>query len=286
MTIAAALATSGHAFVDLASASGVSPETLRERMAASPHAFAASVLGVEPLLVERQPVRPFEGARAFAGSRAEAPLHTDSQLLLGVPPAVQILVCVRPATRGGESVLVDGADVLARCELDAPAVARALFEADRLQRFAFGDVTGPTVSLRGGHVAWTLAPRAEDAVAVALAPVLGRTPSLVRRLAAGEALVASNHRMLHGRTPFEGERELVRLLVWLEEPLASSWPDEATRARTRVVVPSLSPDARRRLRSVLAILRGAPPAKVARDAEVDEATLYGWREQLLGGRLA
>lgn len=283
MTIASAVAVSGHTFVDLASAWRATPEALRDRMTASPHAFAASVLGVEPLLVERQPVRPVDGARAFAGSRAEAPLHTDSQLFLGVPPAVQILVCIEPAPKGGESVLVDGGEVLARCE---PAVARALFEVERVQRFAFGDVVGPTISLRGGHVTWTLAPRTDDPLAAALAPVLARAPATVRRLAAGEAMVASNHRMLHGRTPFEGARELVRLLVWLEEPLATSWPDEATRARTRVVVPSLGSDARRQLRSVLAILRGVPPAKVARDADVDEATLYRWREQLLGGRLA
>ena len=34
-------------------------------------------------------------------------------------------------------------------------------------------------------------------------------------------------------------------------------------------------------RAVLAILRGVPPAKVAADASVDEATLYAWREAFM-----
>jgi transposase-like protein len=37
------------------------------------------------------------------------------------------------------------------------------------------------------------------------------------------------------------------------------------------------------VRAVLAILRGVPPAKVASDAGVDEATLYAWREAFMRG---
>ncbi len=282
MTLSA-LATRGYAFVDLARAWSLPPETLRDRMASSPHGFAAALLGVDPILVERQPVRPVDGARAFAGSRAEAPLHTDSQLLLGVPAAVQILLCVRAAERGGESVLVDGAELVARLDRTQPELARSLFEADRVQHFYFGDVTGPTIAGRGGHLAWTLAPRSADPIGRALASELEAAPKIVRVLAPGDVLVASNHRMLHGRTAFEGERELVRLLVWLDEPFP--WPDERVRARARAVVAPLDPAARTRLRAVLAILRGVPPAKAARDANVDEATLYAWRDRFVRGAL-
>lgn len=282
MTSLEGLVTRGFAFVDLGAAWRSTPEGLRERAALSPHAFAAELLGVDPLLVERQPVRPIEGARAFAGSREVAPLHTDSQLFLGVPAAVQILVCVRAAPAGGGSVLVDGAELVARLDREDPALGHALFAEERAQRFYFGEVTGPTVSSRGGHVTFTVAPRAPDPVGVALGRALDRAcreHAITHTLRPGEALVASNHRMLHGREPFTGERELVRLLVWLEEPLAGeTWPDAATRARTRVVVPPAAPEARVRLRAVLGILRGVPPAKAARDAGVDEATLYAWRD--------
>jgi Homeodomain-like domain len=95
--------------------------------------------------------------------------------------------------------------------------------------------------------------------------------------------VASNHRMLHGRRPFEGERELVRLLVWLEEPL---FAEPRHVARAREASPRLAASALPKLRAVLAILRGAPPAKIASDARIDEPTLYAWRDAFLRGGLA
>lgn len=271
----------GAAVVPLASAWSTTPALLRESAAASPFAFATRLLGVEPLLVERQPIRPVADGRSFASTRVDTPLHTDSQMFLGAPAAVQILVCIEPAPRGGESVLVDGAGLLTRLEHDDPALLAALFEIDRAQRFYFGDVVGPTVAVRGGHLAWTCAPigspatRPEDRVAGPLAQAVARERPTVHALRAGEALVASNHRMLHGRRAFEGARELVRLLVWLERPLAC---EARHRARARVL--SLPPPetAVAKLRAVLAILRGVPPAKVAGDARVTEATLYAWRE--------
>ena len=270
----------GVAVVPLADAWGTTPEQLREAAAASPFSFVARLLGVEPLLVERQPIRPVHEGRSFASTRRATPLHTDSQLFLQVPAAIQILVCVKAARRGGESVLVDGARVAARLQREDPALAAALYTDDRRQRFYFGEVDGPTVALRGGHLAWTYAPGADDEVGRALAHAVSAEPSFVHRLADGEALLASNHRMLHGRTPFEGERELARLLVWLEHPLAA---DAAQLTRARVVTPAPRPEALAKLRAVLAILRGVPPAKVASEAHVPEATLYGWREAFMRG---
>jgi hypothetical protein len=84
--------------------------------------------------------------------------------------------------------------------------------------------------------------------------------------------------MLHGRGPFEGDRELVRLLVWLEQPLGA---DARHVARARDLSPPMPEAALARVRAVLAILRGVPPAKVAADAHVDEATLYAWRDAFM-----
>ena len=219
LTVLERVSSVGAVAVPLASAWSTSAESLRDAAAASPFALAARLLGVTPLLVERQPIRPIEGGRSFASSRALTPLHTDSQMFMGAPAAVQVLVCVKQAPRGGESLLVDGARLLARLEHDAPALASALFEVERTQRFYFGEVIGPTVARRGGHLTWTVAPGhlgAADDVGRALALEAAREPLTAHVLRPGEALVASNHRMLHGRSPFDGERELVRLLVWLE----------------------------------------------------------------------
>jgi hypothetical protein len=279
------IAAEGFAVVPLAREWATTPEGLRDSAAASPYSFAARLLGVEPLLVERQPIRPIDGGRSFASTRVDTPLHTDSQSFAGASAAVQILVCIRPAPRGGESVLVDGTALVDRLERDNPALASAVFEVERVQSFYFGAVRGPTLALRGGHLAWTVAPGslgARDEVGAALATEIAREPTILHPLAAGEALVASNHRMLHGRRPFEGERELVRLLVWLPHPIAAE-PRHV--ARAKVVTPALDASLVARLQAVLAIVRGVPPAKVAADAHIDEATLYGWRDAFTSGGL-
>lgn len=280
------VSSEGAAIVPLASAWSTTPEGLREAAAASPFAFAARLLGVEPLLVERQPIRPVAGGRSFASTRLDTPLHTDSQMFLGAPAAIQVLVCVEAAARGGESVLVDGTRLLARLEHEDPALASALFDVDRAQRFYFGDVVGPTIAVRGGHLSWTCAPigspatRPEDRVAGPLARAAMSERPAVHALRRGEALVASNHRMLHGRRAFDGDRQLVRLLVWLERPLGV----EARHvARARVFAPPPDGATLARLRAVLAILRGVPPARAASDAHVAEATLYAWREAFMRG---
>lgn len=246
----------------------------------SPYELAEALLGVAPLMVERQPIRPLPNARSIASSREASPLHTDSQMLFGIPPAVQILVCVKPADRGGESTLVDGDAVIERLERENEDLARAAFDVERLQRFYFGDVRGPTVALRGGHLAWTLAPRAEpdDEIGKALVRAVTSHERIELPLAQHEALIASNHRMLHGRRSFEGERELVRLLVWLEQPIFSA---RIHPMRAKIVAPPIDADAAKRMRAVFALIRGVPPAKLAREFAVDEATLYAWRDRMI-----
>ena len=122
------VSSDGVAIGPLATPWGSTPEPLRDAAAASSFAFAFAFvtrfLGVEPLLVERQPTRPMMAdGRSFASTRRDTPLHTDSQMFLGAPAAIQVLVCVKAAPPGGESVLVDGARVVARLEREDPALA-------------------------------------------------------------------------------------------------------------------------------------------------------------------
>lgn len=248
-----------------------------ERLDGDPYALATALLGVEPLVVERQIIRPMPNGRSFASTRIDTPLHTDSQMFGGVSASIQILACVRAAPRGGESVLVDGHRVLEHLERTDPELYTALHDVDRHQRFYFGDVAGPTVAIRGGHHVWTYSPVTSrppaDVVGQRLDTLLAnRAFAHVQTLGPGDVLLASNHRMLHGRGPFEGDRELVRLLVWLEAPFA------APNTRARVVVPPRPREATLRLRAVLRLLRGVSPSKVAHEAGIDEPTLYAWRD--------
>jgi gamma-butyrobetaine dioxygenase len=244
--------------------------------------YAAAVLGERPWLVERQHIRPLARPRSIASSSAEAPLHTDSQSALGVPATVQILLCRAQADRGGESVFVDGFDLAARVLAADPALGHALTAVSRVQRFYFGDVVGPTIARRRGHLAWTLAPEPVDDVGRRLAPHLSAAPRIERRMQRGEVLVASNHRMLHGRRAFDGgARELVRLLAWLERPLACDAALGQAARDVEILPPAGPPLAEAQRRAVDALFAGEPPAKVAARAEVHERELYAWRDRAL-----
>ena len=51
--------------------------------------------------------------------------------------------------------------------------------------------------------------------------------------------------------------------------------------RAKIAAPPIDPDAAKRMRAVFALIRGIPPAKLARDLSVDEPTLYAWRNAML-----
>jgi hypothetical protein len=268
VTVRAALDERGFVHV------GSMPDLAREASIA-PFEAAARVLGEMPLFVERQPIRPIDGGRSIASTSGESPLHTDSQMILGVPATAQILMCVRAAKRGGESTFVDAFGVLEHLERQDPRAFAAAFEDSVVQSFYFGEVQGPVVALRGGHFTVTIAPTARTPLHAAIA----RAPRETIALHDGDVLVASNHRMAHGRTAFDATdgRELLRLLVWLERPLAAP-PAFVARARP---IANVEPNALVRMRAVAALLRGVPPAKIARDLGITESALYALRDRAL-----
>jgi hypothetical protein len=296
----AAVAARGFAVV-LAGAPGLDPE----EAARAPWLFVERLLGERPRLVERQPIKPVPDGRSFASNAAPTPLHTDSQMALGVPPAVQIMVCVRPAPTGGECVLADAWEVLDRVAAGDAELYGMLFDVPRRIPFVFGDVFGATVELRGTSLVFTHAPVVPrgDAVARRLAPWIDGTPRAEVRLAAGEVMVVDNHRMLHGRLGFEGStREFVRLLAWMDRlgapPARHLDRARASRRAVEARLAGASGAARRRmgfgaaddkaeemLAVVLEMLRGTPPGVLARREGIEEAALYRMRDAALAGAL-
>lgn len=274
--------------------------------AAGPWAFAQRLFR-EPLrMVERQPIRVASGGRSFASTDVFTPLHTDSQLYLGAPPAAQVMACARPAAQGGDTHLVDAWSLCAAIERDDPPLFDALLRVPRRMPFVFGDVYGPTLALRGGALAFTHSPidTPQDRVSARLAPHLARAPRVTLRVEADEALVVDNLRMLHGRSAFrDAGREFVRLLVWRAVPcgdhpryrsLCASIGEASRRALAgaplRVtarfgVYEGRDDEAARRLRVVLEMLRGVPPGVLAARAAVPEEELYAWRDAALVGAL-
>jgi hypothetical protein len=261
---------------------------IRERLAAEgyvvlpgarpildPWTYVAELVGERPEMIERQPIRPHQHGTSFASTAIETPLHTDSQDYRGAPPNLQVMACVRAAPRGGETRLVDGWALLERCD---PALRHALLHEQRRQRFYFGDILGPTVGEKRGHFTWTLSPIPHrDPVGEALARELAVAPTIEIALHDGDVLLVDNHRMLHGRTAFDGEREFVRVLAWFARPLSPHpqlrpLPTEPTAGATR-------------LDAVLALIAGEAPPVIARCAGISDGELYAWRSRALAAAL-
>lgn len=270
---------------------------LAERARLDPWGFVEQLLGVRPLMLERQPIRPVAGGRSFASSGGPAPFHTDSQLFAGGPPTLQLMLCVRQAGHGGESLFLDTWPLLDRLARSAPGLYEWLFTAPRRLPFVFGEVLGPTVSWRAESLVFTHpAQPTPEPEARALLDELSREAHYECRAVPGELLVIHNHRLLHGRRAFaDAQREFVRLLVWTP-PLPSPAPhadkaralsrrDAQTRdlpRETRRRLGALPPppeEGARRAAVVLEMLRGVPPGVLAAREGVHEVTLYRWRDE-------
>lgn len=266
--------------------------------------FAESLLGARPAMVERQIIRAVEGGRSFSSGSMEAPWHTDSQRFFGVAPDLQVMRCVRPAAVGGESLYLDTWPLLDRIAREDPELYRALFDAVRRMPFVFGDVYGPTVSLRRERMVFTQPPRGldGDAVGARVTAWLAKAESYGFRADTGEVTVIDNHRVLHARTGFEGrEREFVRVLIWLHHPLARHPTHHAVAARAADVLRSrvgtasrevtdrlglgagVDPAVRRRAEVVIDMLRGVSPGILAAREGVPEGEIYAWRDAFVSG---
>lgn len=160
-----------------------------------------------------------EGQPGFAGlGRGRLALHTECAQLPH-PPRLILLVCTRTADTGGESLLVDGQAVLAELADIRPSALKAL-SAPRAAYFggADGHFAPVLESLPGGR--WRLRLR-QDSLARFSPDAAAHLPALRRAverktlrlpLARGQGLLLDNHRVLHGRTSFTGERRLLRAL--------------------------------------------------------------------------
>ena len=205
----------------------------------APWQYVENALGVRPARIDVMSVRPVPGATTYTSTDIEAKFHTDITYAI-VPPHLQLFICSRPARTGGETVLLDGWQVLDDLRDREPA----------LYDDAFLDITekpfavrwfGATVGLRHDNLVFAHSPFAaesklDEAVAEAVER-LGRDSAYRMLLAAGQVLVFNNQRLLHGRSAFaDPDRMLVKLHIWLCEPLpapAALWRP-ADEARTRL----------------------------------------------------
>jgi hypothetical protein len=173
----------------------------------------------------RMPVKPTPTGTTYTSTMEHAEFHTD-YLGAWLPPDLQALHCIRPATRGGTSLLVDLWRLWGRLvELGIPFdELRELRQegilastgAERLMGFAFGrsyNLLGPGMDIDG----------------LPLTAFADRHGLLHRiDLRQGDLLIFDNLRMGHGRTGFDDpQRLLEKLHSWRIEPVTTSGPFDA-----------------------------------------------------------
>jgi hypothetical protein len=199
----------------------------------------------------RMLVRPSEHGTTYTSTMEHAEFHTD-YLGAWLPPDLQALPCVRPAVRGGTSLLVDLWRLWARLmemgvpfdELRTmrPGESLASPAAGGLMNYAFGrsfNLLGPGMEIDG----------------LALTAFADREGLLHRiDLRAGDMLVFDNLRMGHGRTAFDDpDRLLEKIHSWRIDPVNPAAPfDSRLRAAARPArdtgspLDSIGPDLNRR----------------------------------------
>lgn len=158
------------------------------------------------------------GPRGRVDSNRAISPHTDHHRAHWI-----VWKCVQQAERGGESVVVDALEVLRRLSLDHQSTLTKvslfeprMFEGDEGMCAVVTPGVGRTRLYYGDWLARE--PMACDAKAALEAFTEGvRCADQQRsRLTPGDLLIVDNHRVLHGRTAFEGgNRRLTR--YWLGE---------------------------------------------------------------------
>ncbi len=174
-------------------------------------------------------VRPASGdaAQTFSRRAGGATLHTDAQYRR-VPEHLVCLFAVRPAADGGITRILTASDARSALRGDArerwlvnrlarPDWAWAVpapFGRERPFRAAVLHGNG-TIRWRADNLAACVEPDLREA-ARHFADHLETAPQVVEvRLAAGDAIVLDNRRVLHGRTSFADRRRLmVRVRLW------------------------------------------------------------------------
>lgn len=162
---------------------------------------------------------PNDGRTSVAGfTDRELWPHTEGSAVCR-PPRVLMLACLRPAQTGGRSHLVDGRDLYDEIARTEPAMLAALSQ-PRSAYFGGGS----------GHLGAVFEQTTEGRIAVRLrldelarfAPML--TPSIDRLralvhqhtipidLREGHGYILLNDRWLHGRTRFNGNRMMLRII--------------------------------------------------------------------------
>lgn len=147
--------------------------------------------------------------------------HTDGSAA-ATPASLVATLCTKPAQEGGNSIFIDGFQLVQALADYFPNLLKALSSPNSV---FFGNPQGAhhlgslievlpdnRYALRFRLDQWIyMTPAAAQALPTLLSLIEGSTFSFM--LKPGHGYVAQNNRLLHGRTRFIGEREILRILI-------------------------------------------------------------------------
>lgn len=172
----------------------------------------------EVLFIEE--VKTGASSRSLVTSDRALPPHTDHHRARWI-----VWACAQQADRGGDSLVIDGLDVLARLTREqhevltrVQLIEHSVFAGD-MERHAMltRRLDGQPHLYYSYWLAEDTMPAEEQAAFDAFTDGVSVATQHRSRLRPGDLLVVDNHRVLHGRTAIErGHRHLTR--YWLEEP--------------------------------------------------------------------
>lgn len=161
-------------------------------------------------------------------TRKEQYLHTDGTMVEN-PADVVVLMCQKEAPRGGESIFVDGKALYKKLAKDTPQLLPALFEsaaatfgeaADRILQKPIFTKTDPkliSISFRYDRLV-KFSPTIQKEFQRLLDTMNDLTISI--KLRPTEGYVINNHRFIHGRKAFLGDRMIHRVQIHAHKPHA------------------------------------------------------------------
>ncbi len=174
---------------------------------------------------------PSSRVRTMGNTFRPVPPHTDEAFRY-TPPGLNILGCIRPAEKAGESVFVDGiqcATLLRRSDPDAFSLLSghahsyhrrhddAIDQQARMPILSLDDegcISGIRLHTRASaplDLPPDLVPPYYAAYRQICELVMARTNQVHLVLQAGEAVIFDNHRVLHGRGGFEDSARFLQL---------------------------------------------------------------------------
>jgi hypothetical protein len=268
-----------------------------------PWSFAETLFGGPVARIQTMKVKTVPGFRAYTSSSVEANMHTDSGGLW-VPAHAQVMISVRAAESGGESLLLDSWPLLRRLEKEDPGLFAHCF--DTVLPMGYRQPWwGPPVCLRDGNLIVTHPPEpAEHPLAERLHGLVGGERPTSLCCQPGDVLVFSNHRVLHGRRAFtDTAREFLKLHAWLPRPFAApvEWVARAAAAADSLAQrladqpghvrhyfglrPAVTPRVHEQLGTVLRVVAAGCNVEalrhIAEHSGCDVADLLQWQDTVL-----